>query len=168
MDKNSKVGEPTCDESPAAGAPINVPSSRLEVHVAQGQLCHAENAELAQDRSGDDNEVDINRPRLTHRDGVALVEGCGVPVWRLEMVRRAGSGPAALMAGFSGLTLSGIELAIDYTQRNAPLVETLVERQRWNNALAGSDEEPDNVSGSDAELDTLLDENSEVFRRLAQ
>ena len=29
--------------------------------------------------------------RLVFRDGVAYVEGCDVPVWRLEMGRRAGS-----------------------------------------------------------------------------
>ena len=36
-------------------------------------------------------------PRVVHRDGMAYVEGCDIPVWRLEMARRTGSPPAALL-----------------------------------------------------------------------
>ena len=58
-------------------------------------------------------------PRLVHRDGLAYVEGCDVPVWRLEMSRRAGSAPAALLKVFPALTPEGLELAFDYADQHA-------------------------------------------------
>ena len=168
MDENPKTGEPTCDENDAPGARIDAPSSRLEVRTKDVQPSKPENDALAREGTAGNEQIEPNSPRLVHRDGVAFVEGCDVPVWRLEMARRAGSGPAALTAAFPGLTLSGVELAFDYACRHALLIEKLLERQGRNPSVIGSDDETDDASAFEAELDSLLDNNAEVFRRLAQ
>jgi hypothetical protein len=56
-----------------------------------------------------------------HRDAVAYVAGCDIPVWRLEMARRAGSGQAALVAAFPDLTPAGVDVAFAYGRRNCAL-----------------------------------------------
>ena len=56
-----------------------------------------------------------NSPRLVLRDGVAYVEGCNLPIWRLEMGRRAGSRPEAQIA----VTLRGrTRRHVDGTRRS--------------------------------------------------
>ena len=71
-------------------------------------------------------------------------------------------------AAFPGLTSLGVELAFEYARRHELLVEKLLESKRRNSAVAGSGDETDDASDFEVELDTLLDRNADVFRRLAQ
>jgi uncharacterized protein (DUF433 family) len=105
-------------------------------------------------------------PRLVHRKGVAYLEGCDVPVWRLEMARRAGSGPAALTAAFPGLTSLGLDLAFAHARRHREKFDALI-RQRGAAAVPAGDEGADDAAAFEADLEALLDKNAEVFRRLA-
>ena len=108
-------------------------------------------------------------PRLVHRDGVAYLDEYDIPVWRLEMARRAGPGPDALIAAFPGLTLQGLKLAFAYARRHKAEFDPLI--QRHSGADVPSEDEGDgdeDEAASEAELDALFTEYAEVFRRLAQ
>ena len=72
------------------------------------------------------NGSDSRIPRLVHRDGMAYVEGCDVPVWRLEMARRAGAAPAALVKVFPSLTPEGLDLAFAYARQHGDEIDTLI------------------------------------------
>lgn len=165
MDKNPKVNKPASEEGEVPSADIATPPSELNVRAAKAQAAKVENAKVVREaKAGKDN---IDSSHLVHRDGVAYVVGCDVPVWRLEMARRAGSGPAALTAAFPGLTLSDVELAFAYARRHRAKFDKVI-RRHGASAVPGSDEGADDTAAFEAELDTLLDRNAEVFRRLAQ
>jgi hypothetical protein len=83
------------------------------------------------------------------------------------MARRAGSGRAALAAAFPGLTSPGIDRAFAYARRHRAKLDKLI-RVQEGAAVPATDEGPDDAAAFEADLDTLLDENAEVFRRLAQ
>ena len=65
-------------------------------------------------------------PRLVHRDGVAYVEGCDVAIWQLEMSRRAGSAPAAMLKVFPALTPEGLDLAFAYARQHREEIDALI------------------------------------------
>ena len=101
-----------------------------------------------------------------HRDGVAFVEGCDVPAWRLEMSRRAGSAPAALIKVFPALTPEGLELAFAYARQHREEIDAFIEELGPGDVP--SEEEEDDEAEFQADLDELFERDAEVFRRLAQ
>jgi uncharacterized protein (DUF433 family) len=108
----------------------------------------------------------VRNPRLIRRDGVAYVEGCDVPVWRLEMARRAGSPPAALLNVFPALTPEGLDLAFAYAQQHGEEIDAPIEELGLD-GVPSADEEDDDA-GFGADLDELFERDAELFRRLAQ
>jgi len=82
------------------------------------------------------------------------------------MARRAGSGRAALTQAFPGLTSQGLDLAFAYARRHRAKLDKLIRLQ--GAAVPAGDEGPDDATAFEADLNTLLDKNAELFRRLAQ
>ncbi len=107
-------------------------------------------------------------PRLGFRDGVAYLEGCDVPVWRLEMARRAGSGPAALIAVSHGLTPRGLDLAFAYAREHSAEFDPLIQYHSGASVPPEDEGDDENEATFEAELDAMFTEYAEVFRRLAQ
>jgi hypothetical protein len=107
-------------------------------------------------------------PRLIHRDGVAYVEGCDLPIWRLEMGRRGGSSPAAQIRAFPSLTLEGVELAYAYAQEHRAEFDPLIEYHSGASVPPQDEGDDEDEATFEAELDAMLAEHAEVFRRLAQ
>ncbi len=101
---------------------------------------------------------------MVHHDGVAYVEGCDIPVWRLEMVRRTGSSPPAMIKAFRGLTPEGLDLAFALAREHPEKIDSLIRE------LGPADvplEEEDDEADIQADLDEIFDKYGEVFRRLA-
>lgn len=111
------------------------------------------------------NGADARIPRLVHRDGLAYVEGCALPIWQLEMSRRAGSSPAAMMKVFM-LTPEGLDLAAAYARQHADEIDALI-RERGPMDVPPEEEEDDEAEFQ-ADLDELFERDAELFRRLAQ
>jgi uncharacterized protein (DUF433 family) len=128
----------------------------------EGALGHPQGAEVPTA-----NGLDAQAPRLVHRDGVTYVEGCDVPVWRLEMSRRAGSPPAALLKVFPTLTPEGLDLAFAYAQQHNEEIDALI-RERGPADVPPGDEGEDDQEEIRADLDAIFEEYGDVFRRLAQ
>jgi hypothetical protein len=108
-----------------------------------------------------------DRPQVVLLDGVAYVEGCDVPIWRLEMARRAGSGRDALIGAFPDLTRQGLDLAFAYARRHRAEVDALIQQYGPRDVPAEVEEDEDSAT-FEAELAALFTEKAEVFRRLAQ
>jgi hypothetical protein len=106
--------------------------------------------------------------RLVHRDGVAYVEGCDCPVWRLEMGRRAGSSPAAQIGAFPSLTPDGLDLAYAYAQEHRAEFDPLIQYNNGSSVPPEDEGDDEDDATFEAELEALLIEHAEVFRRLAQ
>ena len=107
-------------------------------------------------------------PRITHRDGVAYLDEYDIPIWQLEMGRRAGSRPASTIAAFLGLTAKGLELAFDYARKNRQEIDALI-REYGPTDVPEEDEGDDEDDATfEAELDALFTEYAQVFRRLAE
>jgi hypothetical protein len=83
------------------------------------------------------------------------------------MARRAGSDAAALIAAFSGLTALQLEGAFAYARQHRAKFDKLIRRDEAS-AVADGDEGTNDGAEFDADLDALLDNNAEVFRRLAK
>jgi len=107
-------------------------------------------------------------PRLVHRDGVAYLEGCDVPVWRLEMARRAGSGPDALIGAFPTLTPQGLDLAFAYAQEHSAEFDPLIQYHSGAEVPPEDEGDEEDEATFEAALDAMFTEYAEVFRRLAQ
>jgi hypothetical protein len=106
--------------------------------------------------------------QLVFRDGVAYVEGCDVPVWRLEMGRRAGSGPDAQIAVSPGLTRQGLDLAFAYAQEHSAEFDPLIQYHSGASVPPEDEGDDEDEATFEAELDAMFAEHAEVFRRLAQ
>jgi hypothetical protein len=155
MDKNVKPKGPKRKTGIGSAPDAKKPSAQVDAQACEASATMAGN-----------NTNEIETPRLVHRNGVAYVEGCDVPVWRMEMARRAGSGAAALAAAVPGLTATGLELAFAYAQRYRAKLDKLI-RQNGGVSVPAGDEGADDAVAFEADLDTLLEKNAEVFRRLA-
>jgi hypothetical protein len=112
------------------------------------------------------NGVETGDPRLVHRDGVTYVEGCDIPVWRLEMARRAGSPASALLNVTRGLTDEGLELAFAYAEQHAEEIDAPIRELGLEDVPL--EEEEDDEAEIRADLDEIFETHGEVFRRLAQ
>jgi hypothetical protein len=106
--------------------------------------------------------------QLVHRDGEVYLEGCDVPVWRLEMARRAGSSPNALIAVSPGLTRQGLDLAFAYAQEHSAEFDPLIQYHSGASVPPEEEEDDEDEATFEAELDAMFAEHAEVFRRLAQ
>jgi hypothetical protein len=104
-------------------------------------------------------------PRIILRDGVAYLDEYDIPIWRLEMARRAGSSPAALMATSPGLTQKGLDLAFAYAQEHKAEFDPLI---RMHSGEDVPEEDEEDEAAFEAELDAMFTEYAEVFRRLAE
>ncbi len=166
MGKNHKIKKPGSGKGFAPSPGAKSPPAELEVPVPRPPLPKAENMGVAREAADGNDKIRTDSARLVHRDGVAFVEGCEVPVWRLEIARRAGSGRAALTKAFPGLTSLGLELAFAYARRHRAKIDQLIRLQ--GAAVSAEDEGPDDAAAFEADLNTLLDKNAGVFRRLAQ
>jgi uncharacterized protein (DUF433 family) len=110
--------------------------------------------------------ADARVPGLVHRDGMAFVEGCDVPIWQLEMSRRAGSAPAAMLKVFPDLTPEGLETAFAYARRHGEEIDAMI-RELGPTDVPPEDEEDDEAE-IQADLDEIFEVYDQVFRRLAQ
>jgi hypothetical protein len=108
-----------------------------------------------------------DRPRLVARDGEVYLEECDIPIWRLEMARRAGSSPAAMIAASPGLTPQGLDLAFAYARRHKAEFDPLIQRHSGND-VPPEDEGDEDEAAFEADLEALLETDAELFRRLAQ
>jgi hypothetical protein len=128
-------------------------------------------SEGAPDRSRDaevltSNGLETGGQRLVYRDGMAYVEGCDVPVWRLEMGRRAGSPPSALLKVTRGLTPEGLDLAFAYAEQHVEEMDAPIRELGLDHVPP--EEEEDDEAEFQADLDELFERDAELFRRLAQ
>ena len=129
--------------------------------ASEGASGHSPDAEVSTS-----NGLESRAPRVVHRDGMAYVEGCSIPVWQLERAHRAGSSPAALLGAFPMLTPEGLDLAFAYAQQHSDEVDALI-RELGPTEVAPEDEE-DDEDEFQADLDELFERDAELFRRLAQ
>ena len=106
-------------------------------------------------------------PRVVQRDGVAYIEGCDVAIWQLEMSRRAGSTPAALLEAFRRLTPEGLDVAFAYARQHREEVDALI-RDRGPAEVPAEDGGEDDEEEIRADLDEIFEKYDRVFRRLAQ
>jgi hypothetical protein len=164
VDKNPKEKKPARKKGSALSKGGKATAS--EVRAPKARVPDEEAARVLRETTAGNDKIKSDAPRLVHRDGVAYLKGCDAPVWRLEMARRAGSDTAALTAAFPGLTSVGLDLAFAYARRHRAKFDALIRRERA--AVPAFDEGADNAAAFESDLDALLDENAEVFRRLAQ
>ena len=129
--------------------------------ASEGASGHSPDAEVPTS-----NGLEGRAPRVVHRDGMAYVEGCSVPVWQLERAHRAGSSPAALLRAFPMLTPEGLDLAFAYAEQHREEVDALI-RELGPTDVPPEDEE-DDEDEYQADLDEMFEKYGEVFRRLAQ
>jgi hypothetical protein len=97
---------------------------------------------------------------------VIYLSECDVPIWRLEMARRAGSGPAALVEAFPGLTREGLDRAFEYAREHRAAMDRLIRAYGPSEVTPGG--EPDDEADFERELGELLDRDAALYRRLAQ
>jgi hypothetical protein len=164
--KKPKVKKPASEKSQPSSTGVETPATEIEVRATEFHIPKAARGKAVREAAAGKYETEGNGPHLVDRDGVAYVEGCDVPVWRLEMARRVGSGPQALQAAFPGLTAAGIDLAFAYARRHRAKFDKLIRVQGASSAPAA--DRADDKAAFEAELETLIDKNTEVFRRLAQ
>jgi hypothetical protein len=107
-------------------------------------------------------------PRIIFRDGVAYLDEYDIPIWRLEMGRRAGSSSAATMRAFPGLTAAGLDLAFAYAQEHKAEFDPLIRMHSGEDVPAEDEGDEEDEAAFDADLEALLETDAEVFRRLAQ
>jgi hypothetical protein len=157
----AKTQEPSRKVRTKPGKPAG-PDARVQPTGAAEALPPVVQSDAAEKR-----EHRADTPAVVYRDGVAYLEGCDTPIWRLEMARRAGSEPEALLAASPGLTARGLDIAFAYARRHRAQFNSLI--QQHSGALVPlDDEDEEDAALFEAELDALLKTDAEVFRRLAQ
>jgi hypothetical protein len=107
-------------------------------------------------------------PKIVLRDGVAYLDEYDIPIWRLEMARQAGSDHAALIATSPGLTSEGLDLAFAYAQQHKEEFDPLIKMHSGADVPPEDEGDDEDEATFDAELDALMTENAQVFRRLAE
>jgi uncharacterized protein (DUF433 family) len=105
--------------------------------------------------------------RLVFRDGEAYVDGCDLPIWRLEMARRAGCSPASQIKLFPTLTPEGLDLAFAYAQEHSAEFDPLIRYHSGADVPPEDEGDDEDDAAFEAELDAMLERDAELFRRLA-
>ncbi len=113
-------------------------------------------------RVPDSNGTEALAPRVVHCDGIAYVEGCDIPVWRLEMARRTGSPPAALLKVTRGLTPEGLDSAFAYAEQHREEMDGPIRELGLDDVPP--EEEEDDDEEFQADLDELFERDAELFR----
>jgi hypothetical protein len=107
-------------------------------------------------------------PRIVFRDGVAYLDEYDIPIWRLEMGRRAGSSDTSTIRAFPGLTVAGLDLAFAYAQEHKAEFDPLIKLHSGADVPLEDEGDEEDEATFEAELDALLTDNAQVFRRLAE
>ena len=107
-------------------------------------------------------------PRIVFRDGEAYLDEYDIPIWRLEMGRRAGSSPAATMGAFPGLTQKGLELAFAYAQEHKAEFDPLIRMHSGEDVPEEDEGDEEDPAEAEADLDEIFSKYAQVFRRLAE
>jgi uncharacterized protein (DUF433 family) len=142
--------------------PTNKPAELAPTFPAEGSSPVKKSVSTEKAENRDDG------PRLVFRDGEAYVEGCDVPIWRLEMGRRAGSSTAAMIGAFPSLTPQRLDLAFAYAQEHRAEFDPLIRYHSGAEVSPEDEGDEEDEATSEAELDAIFTEYAEVFRRLAQ
>ena len=107
-------------------------------------------------------------PRIVFRDGEAYLEECDLPIWRLEMARRAGCNPASQIKLFPTLTPEGLDLAFAYAQEHSAEFDPLIRYHSGADVPPEDEGDDEDDATFEAELDAMFTEYAQVFRRLAE
>ena len=107
-------------------------------------------------------------PQIVLRDGEAYLDEYDIPIWRLEMGRRAGSSAAATMSAFPGLTQKGLDLAFAYAQEHKAEFDPLIRMHSGEDVPEEDEGDEVDEATFEAELDAMFTEYAQVFRRLAE
>src|SRR5262249_4080627 len=107
-------------------------------------------------------------PRVVHRDGEAFLDEYDIPIWRLEMARRAGATPATLIKLFPGLTPDGLDRAFAYARRHKKEFDPLIQENSGADVPLEDEGDDEDEAAFEAELDAMFTEYAQVFRRLAE
>jgi hypothetical protein len=107
-------------------------------------------------------------PRVVLRDGVAYLDEYDIPIWRLEMGRRAGSSHTTLMATSPGLTPKGLDLAFAYAQEHKAEFDPLIREHSGEDVPEEDEGDEEDPAEAEADLDDLFTRYAQVFRRLAE
>jgi hypothetical protein len=107
-------------------------------------------------------------PRIVFRDGEAYLDEYDIPIWRLEMARRAGSSPAALMATSPGLTQKGLDLAFAYAEEHKAEFDPLIRMHSGEDVPEEDEGDEEDPAEAEADLDEIFTKYAQVFRRLAE
>jgi len=94
------------------------------------------------------------------------VPGCRVPIWRLEMARRAGSPADSLIKVLPGLTPEGLVQAFAFARRHRDEIDRLIREKGPIEPPPGV--EPDDDVDFEKELVDLIDRDAEAYERLAR
>jgi hypothetical protein len=157
------IEEPDMNKPPETfPVPTDKPAELDPAFPAEGLSPVKEAVALGKAESRDDG------PRLNYRDGVAYLEGCDVPIWRLEMARRAGSRPAAMIGVFPALTPQGLELAFAYAQEHSAEFDPLIRYHSGADVPPEDEGDDEDDATFEVELDAMFTEYAQVFRRLAE
>jgi uncharacterized protein (DUF433 family) len=167
LGKNPKAKKPMNQKDSGPSPGVESPPSERVAQAPNPRTPSGETAAVVREAFGGNDSVATGGARVVHRDGVAYVDGCEVPIWRLEMARRAGSGRPALIAAFPGLTSADLDMVFAYARAHRAELNQLI-RSQAAAAEPARDEGPDDAATFETDLGTLLDTNAEVFRRLAQ
>ncbi len=142
--------------------PTDKPADLVPTFSAEGSSSVNESVAAPKAESRDDE------PRVVFRDGEAYLEECDLPIWRLEMARRAGCSPASQFKLFPTLTPEGLDLAFAYAEEHRAEFDPLI-RYHSGADLPREDEGDDEDDATfQAELDAMFTEYAQVFRRLAE
>jgi hypothetical protein len=158
-DKNEK---PSPEPQAKAGEPSGPNHAAQPADAAHGGPPAKEAVAVGEAGSRPDS------PRIVSRDGVAYLDEYDIPIWRLEMARRAGSGPKALIATSPGLTLQGLDLAFAYAREHKAEFDPLIQLHSGVDVPPEDEGDEEDEATFEAELESLLTENAQVFRRLAE
>jgi hypothetical protein len=160
--------EGDCDWEPGMNKPTEAFPVRADNPVEQPPFAAEGSSPVKNSVAMGQTEGRGDGPPLVFRDGEAYVEGCNLPIWRLEMGRRGGSRPAAQIAANPGLTPEGLELAYAYAQEHSAEFDPLIRYHSGADVPLEDEGDDEDDATFEAELDAMFTEYAEVFRRLAE
>ncbi len=166
-DKSSETEAGGMTERPEAYHAVNGQPETPDA-AAPMKSCGQGGSPMNESAEGGRAEGQSGGPRLVFRDGVAYVEGCDVPVWRLEMGRRAGSSDRATLGAFPSLTPEGLNLAYAYAREHSAEFDPLIQHHSGADVPPEDEGDEEDDAAFETELEALLERDAELLRRLAQ